>query len=87
VLSNNSLYGARAFGSASELNVQSCLVTLNGDGLRASNGTIRVSGSSVVDNSGTGCVTAGAGVVNSIGNNVIKGNAVDKSTVTVVSGD
>ncbi|HEV8266954.1 MAG TPA: right-handed parallel beta-helix repeat-containing protein [Thermoanaerobaculia bacterium] len=93
--SNTIAISAQPFtsGSLVEMSVTRCL--LNGNVLvgvqsapsSGANATVRISDSTVT-NSGTGLRQVGVGVIESLGNNVVRGNSTDKfGTVTVVLPD
>jgi hypothetical protein len=71
-------FGANNF---TELNLESCMATGNGTGIRAEGfsgaaGVVRVS-SSIVTGNGTGLKVGAAGGIESRGNNTVAGNAID----------
>jgi hypothetical protein len=76
VLSGN---GAAACGaesnSSAELNVESCLIANNTNGINPNGGVIRVSNTTVTDN-GVGLMT-GTGSTLTRGNNTVEGNATN----------
>ena len=79
-------FGFRASAGSGELNLENCLASDNGTGIRAEAVTagtsvlVRVSGTTVTGNS-TGLSATGAGTANLItrGNNTVEGNSVDGS--------
>jgi hypothetical protein len=84
---NLSGFSAGGLNRAAELNIENCLVTNNSAyGIVTINfdGTIRVSGSTVTNN-GTGFAQSGSLVLESFGNNRVRGNTTNASgTITTV---
>jgi hypothetical protein len=75
----NSFYGLEVSGTGSvtsSVNVSQSVISNNGIGIYASPGHVRLSGNQITGNT-TGTTTLGAGVIESMRNNLRKGNGTD----------
>jgi hypothetical protein len=75
----NSFHGLEVSGTGSvtsSVNVSQSVISNNGIGIYASPGRVRLSGNQITGNT-TGTTTLSGGVIESIGNNLRKGNGID----------
>ena len=81
----SSSYGLGAETSG-ELNIENCAISSCSVGIKSTNGTVRVSNSTVTDNS-TGVSAGGVGVLLSRGNNTVQGNVTKGAFTGTFSAD
>jgi len=88
VASGNSVDGFTSYGNGSSLNLDHCDASNNSNGVDASSeGSVTISNSTVTQNSQYGLLQIGTGVIQSLGNNVVRHNGTNSyGTITIISG-
>lgn len=88
VASGNGLDGFVSYNTGSSLNLDHCEASNNLNGVDASSGgSITISNSTVTQNSQYGLLQIGTGIIQSLGNNVVRHNGTNSyRTISIISG-
>lgn len=88
VASGNGLDGFVSYNNGSSLNLDHCEASNNLNGVDASSeGNVTISNSTVTQNSQYGLLQIGTGIIQSLGNNVVRHNGTNSyGTISIISG-